>query len=68
MLTPDFILKEWNADFHGFFPCKLTTVEYKFYPCELKVAEHGFNGFSRIWRIRSYFCCATLPLCLCASV
>ncbi|MCL2049080.1 MAG: hypothetical protein FWG87_10170 [Defluviitaleaceae bacterium] len=42
------------ADFRGFFPCKLTAMEYRFYPCKLKVAEHGFDGFSRIWRIRSW--------------
>ncbi|MCL2048125.1 MAG: hypothetical protein FWG87_05300 [Defluviitaleaceae bacterium] len=42
------------ADFRGFFPCKLTTVEYSFYPCKLRVMEHGFNGFSRIWRIGSW--------------
>ncbi|MCL2047888.1 MAG: hypothetical protein FWG87_04080 [Defluviitaleaceae bacterium] len=33
---------------------KLTTMECKFYPCKLKLAEHGFDGFSRIWRIGSW--------------
>ncbi|MCL2047955.1 MAG: hypothetical protein FWG87_04430 [Defluviitaleaceae bacterium] len=32
---------------------ELTAMECKFYPCKLKVAEHGFDGFSRIGRIRS---------------
>ncbi|MCL2047882.1 MAG: hypothetical protein FWG87_04050 [Defluviitaleaceae bacterium] len=42
------------ADFRGFFPCRLTAVEYRGYPCKLRVAEHGFGGFSRILRIGSW--------------
>ncbi|MCL2049059.1 MAG: hypothetical protein FWG87_10065 [Defluviitaleaceae bacterium] len=42
------------TDFRGFFPCKLTTMEYSVYPCKLRVGEHGFDGFSRISRIGSW--------------
>ncbi|MCL2047967.1 MAG: hypothetical protein FWG87_04490 [Defluviitaleaceae bacterium] len=55
------------TDFRGFVPCKLTAVGYKFYLCKLRVVEHGFNGFSRIRRIGSCFCCASFPLCLCVK-
>ncbi|MCL2048826.1 MAG: hypothetical protein FWG87_08870 [Defluviitaleaceae bacterium] len=42
------------ADLHGFFPCKLTAVGYRFYLCKLRVMEHGFGGFTRIRRIGSW--------------